>query len=110
MSLATMYMTAPSRDDCLKIGRALLEKHLVACVNIIDGVTSLYWWEGKLEEATESVLIAKTQMRLVNACVAAIKPLHPYELPCITGIPVLKANPDYIRWVIAETEPTQDEA
>ncbi len=110
MSLATLYMTAPTRDDCLKIGRALLEKRLVACVNVFDGVQSLYWWQGKIEESSEAVLIAKTQMRLVNACVEAVKPLHPYEVPCITGIPVLKANPDYIRWVITETEPKEDEA
>ncbi|MFP4071453.1 MAG: divalent-cation tolerance protein CutA, partial [Desulfovibrionales bacterium] len=108
LSMATLYMTAPSRETAQSIGRALLEKRLVACVNIIDNVTSLYWWEGEIQKDQECVLFAKTQMRVAHKCIALIKELHPDDVPCVTVTPVLKSNPEYAAWVKEETAQAVD--
>jgi periplasmic divalent cation tolerance protein len=106
MSLATLYMTAPSREDAERIGRELLERRLVACVNIIDNILSLYWWEGSIQREPEAVLIAKTQMQVAHRCIELIKEIHPYDVPCITVMPILKSLPDYRAWVERETTTT----
>ena len=108
MSLATLYVTAPSREDAERIAQALLEKRLIACANILDGATSLYWWEGKIERAAEAVLIAKTQMRLVTRAAELIVELHPYDVPCVTAMPILKSHRQYAQWVEAETAQPED--
>jgi periplasmic divalent cation tolerance protein len=104
MSLATLYMTAPSREEAERIGRELLEHRLVACVNITENVLSLYRWEGKIQKEREAVLIAKTQMQVAHRCIARIKELHPYEVPCVTVMPILKSLPEYREWVERETQ------
>lgn len=108
MSLATLYVTAPSKDDALRIARALLEKRLVACANILDGCTSLYWWDGQIQSDQECVMICKTRMILANKATALIEELHPYDVPCVTAMPILKANRKYAEWVAAETAQPED--
>jgi periplasmic divalent cation tolerance protein len=102
-----VYMTAPSREEALAIGRALVESRLAACVNVLDSASSIYWWNGEMQEATEAVLIAKTRHNLVTQLVAKAKELHSYELPAISALPVLKGNGDFLNWV--ESETLQDE-
>lgn len=103
MSIVAVYMTAPNREEAERIGRILVESRLVACVNIIDQVTSLYWWEGKIQRESEVVAIAKTRLDLVPMCLERIKSLHPYEVPGLTVLPVINADPDYKAWVENET-------
>ncbi len=103
MSLATLYVTTPTKADAERIARALLEKRLVACANILEGCTSLYWWDGRIQSEQECVMICKTQMRLVNQAAVFIEELHPYDVPCVTAMPILKANRKYSDWVNAET-------
>lgn len=105
MSLATIYMTAPDKATAEKIGRALLEERLVACINVYDNVSSTYWWEGRLESSSEAVMFAKTMMRYVDKAVTMIRELHPDDVPCVTAIPVLKSNPDYFAWIQETTAP-----
>jgi periplasmic divalent cation tolerance protein len=103
MSLATLYMTAPNREEAERIGREMLEQRLVACVNIFENVLSLYWWEGEIEREQEVVLMAKTQLKATERCIALIKELHPYEVPCVTILPILHSLPQYKDWVVRET-------
>ena len=98
-----LYITTGSRDEAKKIGRALVEARLAACANVIDGMESVYWWEGKLTEDREAVLIVKTRAELVPAVTARVKALHSYAVPCVVALPILDGNPDYLKWVAAET-------
>jgi periplasmic divalent cation tolerance protein len=72
-------------------------------VNVLDGMTSLYWWQGKIEEGHETVLIGKTKTELVAAVIARVKSLHSYACPCIVSWTIEGANPDYLQWINDET-------
>jgi len=98
-----VHSTFPNRDEALFAARQLLDKRLIACANIYEGVASLYRWEGKIQEETEVVLLAKTSKGRVSAAIAAVKALHSYELPCIIAYPAAEAFPPFLQWVEAET-------
>jgi len=99
-----VYITCASLDEAKTIGRALVEARLAACVNILPGMTSLYWWQGRIEEGQETVLIAKTRDTLLEALTAKVKALHSYTCPCVVAFPVHAGNADYVNWIEAETE------
>lgn len=101
---SVIYVTAASRDQALAIGRALVEARLVACANIVDGATSLYWWEGKVNEDHEAVMVCKTRTALVDAVVERVKALHSYQCPCVVALPIQAGNPAYLDWIGAETK------
>ena len=103
MSFEFVYITATSPEEARKIGRALVEERLAACVNIIDSMTSLYWWEGKIDEGRETVLIAKTREDLVAAVSDRVKALHSYSCPCVVSLPITQGNPDFLAWIERET-------
>jgi periplasmic divalent cation tolerance protein len=105
MELRLLYITASSRGEAKKIGRGLVEARLAACANVIDGMESIYWWQGKLTEDREAVLIAKTRADLVAAATAKVRELHSYTVPCVVALPLLDGNPDYLDWLVAETKP-----
>lgn len=93
------YITTSDKAEAQRIGKALVEKKLAACVNILDGMQSMYWWEGKIEQANEVVLLAKTSEEKVDTLVAVVKSLHSYDVPCVVTLPVLGGNPDYLKWL-----------
>lgn len=97
-----VYITAPSRDDALRIGRALVEERLAACVNLLGGMTSIYRWEGAVETAEETVLIAKTRRDRFDALAARVAELHSYAVPCIVELPVGRGNAAYLEWLAGE--------
>jgi periplasmic divalent cation tolerance protein len=82
-----------------------VEERLVACVNVLDTVRSLYWWEGKVQEEDEALFVAKTRSELVEKVVARVKELHSYQVPCVVALPVAAGNPDFLDWITAETSP-----
>jgi len=98
------YMTASSPEEARRIGRALVEARLAACVNVIDRMTSFYWWQGKIEEGSEAVLIAKTTRDKLEALTAKVKSLHSYTVPCVVGLPIVGGNADFLSWIEAETK------
>lgn len=100
-----VYMTAPNRDEALRIGRALVEQRLAACINVLPGMTSVYWWEGAVDTSDEAVLIAKTTADRLDALVSAVSALHPYQCPCIVALPIEAGHPGYLEWVVRETHP-----
>lgn len=93
----------PDLDLARKMARHLLEERLAACVNILPAVQSMYRWQGALEEATEVSLQIKTTQALYAELEAAIKAMHPYEVPEIIAIPVVAGSPAYLDWVRQET-------
>ena len=99
-----VYVTASSRDEARAIGRALVEERLVACVNILDGMSSMYWWQGEIQDDQEAVLIAKTTATRMPQVIERVQALHSYDVPCVVGLPILEGNPDYLSWIVRETE------
>jgi periplasmic divalent cation tolerance protein len=96
-------MTASSVDEAKRLGRALVEERLAACVNILPGMASFYWWQGKIDEAQETVLIAKTRQELVERLTSRVKALHSYTMPCVVALPMIGGNPDFLQWIADET-------
>jgi periplasmic divalent cation tolerance protein len=103
MRALIVITNAPDRDVALKIARGLIERKLAACVNILAECTSVYRWQGKLETATEVPLLIKTRAAIYSELEAAIKSLHPYELPEIVAVPIECGLPAYLEWMGAET-------
>ena len=97
------YVSLSPREDALAIGRALVEERLAAAVNILDGVHSIYRWQGALEEATEVMLVAKTRTALVPRLTARVVALHSYQCPSVTAVPICGGNADYLAWIEAQT-------
>ncbi|MHC4340417.1 MAG: divalent-cation tolerance protein CutA [Planctomycetota bacterium] len=85
------------------IAHGLLERRLVACVNILGGVKSRYWWKGKIEKDDESLLVLKTEDSRVPEVIAALNELHPYDTPELLSLPVESGAEAYLRWVSEET-------
>ncbi|RMG40924.1 MAG: divalent-cation tolerance protein CutA [Planctomycetota bacterium] len=98
-SLCTIYVTAGSREEALRIARSLVEEKLVACVNVFGDVVSVYRWRGACHEDPEVVLIAKTTAERRDAAMLRIVALHSYDCPCVTSWPILAAHEDYEQWV-----------
>ena len=103
MSALIVITHAPDRDVALKIARALIERKLAACVNILAECTSIYRWQGRLETAAEVPLLIKTRAAIYADVEAAIRSLHPYELPEIVAVPIERGLPEYLEWVGVET-------
>ena len=101
--LQVVLATAPSVEVAKTIARALVEERLVACVNVVPGVTSIYRWQGKLEETAEVLLVMKTVTDRLQVLVARVKELHPYKVPEVLALPVDAALPAYAEWVVDET-------
>jgi periplasmic divalent cation tolerance protein len=92
-------VTCGSKDEARKIARAVLSKKLAACVNIVDGVESHYWWKGKLEEGAECLLLVKTTTAKTAALTRAIKAAHSYEVPEIIFAPIVRGESRYLKWL-----------
>ena len=103
MAACFCYMTAGSREEGLRIGRALVEERLAACANLIDGMTSIYRWQGAIQEDAEVVLIAKTRTELVPRLIERVRALHSYDVPCVVTLPIADGNPAFLEWIGAET-------
>ncbi len=91
--------TTSSKEEAENIARELLERKLVACVNIIDGVKSLFWWEGRIDEAREALMIIKTRVERINGIIKTIKEKHSYQVPEIIVLPILAGLPEYLQWI-----------
>lgn len=100
-----IYITCKDRNEAEKIGRGLLKKRLVACVNIVDKMHSMYLWPpktGKIEEAEETILLCKTLESKWRAVEAEVTKLHSYSTPEIGAIPFIRMNKKYVDWMSGE--------
>ena len=103
MTVSLCYVTAGNRDAAVRIGRAVVEERLAACANVFDGMTSVFLWQGAIEEASEAVLILKTRSELVDRLVERVKALHDYDCPCVVALPVDGGNQAFLDWIAQET-------
>lgn len=105
MRSASVYcvilVTACSAAEAKRIGRALLKKRLVACVNMLPGVESHYWWKGRIERSRECLMMMKTRRGRFAAITQTVKELHSYVVPEIIALPMAAGQRDYLRWVDA---------
>jgi periplasmic divalent cation tolerance protein len=94
-----IFITSASKTEALRIARALVEQKLVACVNIVDKVLSLFWWKKKIDKASEVLMVAKSTRAKLDPIVKLVRSLHSYEIPEIIAFPVAGGNKDYLDWI-----------
>ncbi|MEJ2288704.1 MAG: divalent-cation tolerance protein CutA [Deinococcales bacterium] len=100
----SVYLTFPDPASAERIGRALVDDRLVACINILPGALSLYRWHGEVERDSEVVAFAKTRAELVPAVARRVRELHPYDVPCVVALDIDGGDGAYLRWIGDETQ------
>ena len=105
-----MVLCTCPQESADSIADAILQDRLAACVNILPEVKSKYWWKGKLNTDSESLLIVKTRDDLVEKLTAKIKEAHPYEVPEVIAFEIKEGNADYLRWIGEETRWIQEQS
>jgi periplasmic divalent cation tolerance protein len=110
MSVRLLYITVPDRAEAESLGRYLVASRLVACVNIIGGVTSMYRWEGKVQSDSEVICIAKTTEAMVEEATRAIVERHSYEVPCVVALELTKGNAAFLQWIEDAVGPQSEDA
>ena len=106
MTACFVYVTAGSSDEARRIAGAVVTERLAACANILDGMASIYRWQGAIAEDQEVVLILKTREALVERLTARVKDLHSYDCPCVVSWRIDGGNSDFLAWIEAETAET----
>jgi periplasmic divalent cation tolerance protein len=102
-TVRVVFISVP-REEANKLARALVEKRLAACINIVPKIESFFWWDDKLEHDEEALLIIKTTQQRFDELRAWVVANHPYDLPEIISLPLSDGLSDYIEWVKKETE------
>lgn len=105
MAAKLVYVTAPSQAEAESLARLAVEQRLAACANILPGMRSLYWWQGRLESADEAVLLLKTTEVLAPELVSALTQAHSYDCPCVVVLDIADGNPAFLDWIRDETAP-----
>ncbi|MCH2450618.1 MAG: divalent-cation tolerance protein CutA [Gracilimonas sp.] len=100
-NLRLLYVTTSNKKEAQKIGRALVKQNLAACANIIDGMESIYKWEGEIREDKECVLLIKTHYSRVKKVTRRVMEMHSYECPCVISITLAEneGNEEYLDWL-----------
>jgi len=103
MSASLIYITCSDKSEAERIGQVLVESKLAACVNILDGMQSMFWWQGRAEKDQETVLLAKTRTALVSRLTDKVRSVHSYDCPCVVALPIIDGNPEFLQWIHEET-------
>ena len=101
-------ITCPSQKEAERVKGILLVSRLAACVNIIQGVDSFFRWQGRIDSASEVMLLAKTTRAKFKEVIARVAEVHPYDVPEIIAVPVLDGNKPYLDWIDDSLEPPYD--
>jgi periplasmic divalent cation tolerance protein len=96
--------TIEKKEDAEKIAKALVEKRLAACIQILGPIVSTYWWKGNVETAGEWMCFIKSERALYNKLEKAIKEIHPYETPEIVAVPIVSDSKEYLGWLNSELQ------
>ena len=96
-----IFVTASNKKEAQKIAAGLIKQRLVACVNIVDKVDSLFFWDAKIQKAKESLLIIKSKKEKMPKIIKLVKSLHSYKVPEIIALPVITGDKPYLRWIDA---------
>ncbi|MEX0959139.1 MAG: divalent-cation tolerance protein CutA [Burkholderiales bacterium] len=101
--ILVVLTSLPDRDSAQKLARLLVEQRLAACVNVLDGCTSVYRWQDAIETVREVPVMIKTRRERFPGLQDAILAAHPYDVPEIVALTVHDGLPAYLGWVLAET-------
>jgi periplasmic divalent cation tolerance protein len=96
--------TCPNQEVAERLARLLVEARLAACITILPGGRSIYFWQGEMESSEEHLLLIKTRAACYNDLEQTIKAHHPYELPEIIAVPIVKGESGYLAWIDAMTQ------
>ena len=99
MSYILVFMTASSKSEAKKIVRSLLEEKLIACANMIDSVSSVFWWQENIKEEKEVLVIMKSHQELFNKVSTRIKEVHSYDTPEILALSIVDGSSQYLEWM-----------
>jgi periplasmic divalent cation tolerance protein len=99
-----VYITTSRREESKEIGKILVKEKLVACVNIVPLIESIYLWKGQIEEDKESLIIAKTKTENIDKIIKRVKEIHSYETPAILAIPIKEGSKDYFKYIDCELD------
>lgn len=102
-----VLITVPSPEVGGKIARALVEERLAACVNLVPGLTSTFWWEGVVQTESEALLVVKTAPALFDVLADRVRALHPYTVPEIIALPLAAGSQPYLDWVRESVRPAE---
>jgi periplasmic divalent cation tolerance protein len=94
-----VFITAANKKEAGRIAEKLIKDKLAACVNIVRGVESLFWWKSKVDKQVEFLLIAKSRRDKLPKLIQAVKKEHSYEVPEIIAIPIIAGDKKYLRWI-----------
>lgn len=98
------WVMCADAEEAERIARAVVGERLAACANLLAPATSVYWWQGRLEEGREVPLVFKTRAELVEALTARVVALHSYACPCVIALPIAHGHAPYLAWLTAETK------
>jgi len=101
-SFLLVFSTAPSVKSAKKLARLLCEKRLAACVNVVPSLTSFFWWQGKIDCASEALLLIKTKKTFFRKLERFLKAQHPYDVPEIIALPIEAGEKSYLDWLSSE--------
>lgn len=94
-----LFITTADDEEAQLISRVLLEQRKAACISIVPKVNSLFWWQGNIEQAEESLLVVKTRAELLDEIVKLVKEIHSSDVPEIIALPIVGGSQDYLEWV-----------
>jgi periplasmic divalent cation tolerance protein len=94
-----IFITCSDKKEAGRIAGALVKNKLAACVNIIENIKSIFWWETKVDKACESLLVVKSKRAKLTKVMQLVESLHSYQVPEIIALPILAGNKDYLRWI-----------
>jgi len=97
-----VFTTTEKKEDAEKIAKALVEKRLAGCIQVVGPIISTYWWKDNVETAEEWLCIIKSKKDIFNELEKSIKEIHPYEVPEIIAMPVVAGSDDYLQWLSKE--------
>lgn len=101
-----VLVTTSSKEEGEKIGRALVERRLAACANIVPSISSIFSWEGKINREQESLMILKSKRGCLAQLIEEVKRQHSYSVPEIIALPIVDGSPEYLKWIRENTEST----
>jgi len=104
-SYVVVIVTVANREEAVKIVRSLLEERLIACANIVGPISSMFWWEGKIDEASEFLVFMKSHENHFERLSEKVAEIHSYKVPEIIALPIIKGSPSYLEWLSDSLQP-----
>ena len=99
-----IFITTGTDGEARRVAEVLLEQRKAACVTIVPTVTSLFWWEDRIDSDRESLLVVKSKASLLDEIVSLVKGVHSYDVPEVIALPIIGGNSDYLDWITEQTK------